>query len=70
MFNTMTGENPTLRPKSRGDIFGIGDIVGRVTIGKGQPHDVYESLLVAPKGSDVEGVKLSKKKGGMVRRRK
>lgn len=70
MFNTMTGENPTLRPKSRGDIFGIGDIVGRVTIGKGQPHDVYESLLVAPRGSDVEGVKLSKKKGGMVRRRK
>ena len=70
MFNTMTGENPTLRPKSRGDVFGIGDIVGRVTIGKGQPHDVYESLLVAPKGSDVEGVKLSKKKGGMVRRRK
>lgn len=70
MFNTMTGDNPTLRPKSRGDIFGIGDIVGRVTIGKGQPHDVYESLLVAPKGSDVEGVKLSKKKGGMVRRRK
>ena len=70
MFNTMTGENPTLRPKSRGDIFGIGDIVGRVTIGKGQPHDVYESLLVAPKGSDVQGVKLSKKKGGIVRRRK
>ena len=67
MYNTMTGENPTLRPKSRGDIFGIGDIVGRVTIGKGEPHDVYESLLVAPKGSDVQGIKLSKKKGGRVK---
>jgi hypothetical protein len=27
---------------------------------------VYEKLLVAPKGSDVEGVKLNKKKGGKV----
>jgi hypothetical protein len=70
MFNTMTGDNPTLRPKSRGDVFGIGDIVGRVTLGSGQPHDVYESLMVAPKGSDVPGVKLSKKKGGRVKGRK
>jgi len=71
MFNTMTGDNPTLRPKSQGDVFGIGDIVGRMSMKSSKmPHDVYESLLVAPKGSDVEGVKLSKKKGGMVRRRK
>lgn len=70
MFNTMTGDNPTLRPKSRGDVFGIGDIVGRVTLGSGKPHDVYESLMVAPKGSDVQGVKLSKKQGGRVKGRK
>ena len=70
MFNTMTGDNPTLRPKSRGDVFGIGDIVGRVTLGSGKPHDVYESLLIAPKGSDVQGVKLSKKHGGRVKGRK
>jgi hypothetical protein len=53
-----------------GDVFGIGDIVGRVTLGSGKPHDVYESLMVAPKGSDVPGVKLSKKKGGQVKGRK
>jgi len=71
MFNTMTGDNPTLRPKSQGDVFGIGDIVGRMSMKSSKmPHDVYESLLIAPKGSDVQGVKLSKKKGGMVRRRK
>jgi hypothetical protein len=71
MFNTMTGDNPTLRPMSRGDVFGIGDIVGRMSMKSSKmPHDVYESLLIAPKGSDVQGVKLSKKKGGMVRRRK
>lgn len=71
MFNTMTGDNPTLRPKSQGDVFGIGDIVGRMSMKSSKmPHDVYESLLIAPKGSDVQGVKLSKKQGGMVRRRK
>lgn len=71
MFNTMTGDNPTLRPKSQGDVFGIGDIVGRMSMKSSKmPHDVYESLLIAPKGSDVQGVKLSKKQGGIVRRRK
>ncbi|NDE55196.1 MAG: hypothetical protein EB069_11660, partial [Actinobacteria bacterium] len=53
MYNTMSGKNPTLRPKSQGDVFGIGDIVGRVLMkSSGMPHDVYESLFVAPKGSD------------------
>ena len=71
MFNTMTGDNPTLRPMSRGDVFGIGDIVGRMSMKSSKmPHDVYESLLIAPKGSDVQGVKLSKKKGGLVKGRK
>jgi len=71
MFNTMTGDNPTLRPKSQGDVFGIGDIVGRMYMKSSKmPHDVYESLLIAPKGSDVQGVKLSKKKGGIVKGRK
>jgi hypothetical protein len=71
MFNTMTGDNPTLRPKSQGDVFGIGDIVGRMSMKSSKmPHDVYESLLIAPKGSDVQGVKLSKKKGGIVKGRK
>jgi len=70
MYNTMSGDNPTLRPKSQGDVFGIGDIVGRVLMkSSGMPHDVYESLFVAPKGSDVPGVKLSKKKGGRVNKR-
>jgi len=71
MFNTMTGDNPTLRPKSQGDVFGIGDIVGRMSMKSSKmPHDVYESLLIAPKGSDVQGVKLSKKNGGIVKGRK
>lgn len=71
MFNTMTGDNPTLRPMSRGDVFGIGDIVGRMAMKSSKmPHDVYESLLIAPKGSDVQGVKLSKKHGGRVKGRK
>lgn len=65
MWNTMTGANPTLRPRSRGDLFGMGDVVGRVRVGKSEPHDVYEKLFVAPKGSDVPGVKLSKAKGGL-----
>lgn len=70
MYNTMSGKNPTLRPKSQGDVFGIGDIVGRVLMkSSGMPHDVYESLFVAPKGSDVPGVKFTKKKGGRVNKR-
>jgi hypothetical protein len=67
LHNTLTGDNPTLRPQSYGDLFGIGDVVGQMQINKNSPvHDVYEKLLVAPKGSDVQGVKLSKKKGGKV----
>jgi hypothetical protein len=67
MYNTMRGNNPTLRPKSRGDVFGMGDVVGQVQIGgpSGLRHDVYENLFVAPKGSDVQGVKLNKAAGGL-----
>ena len=69
MHNTMTGANPTLRPRSRGDVFGMGDVVGQVQVGgRGDPHDVYEKLFVAPKGSDVPGVKLNKKRGGKVKK--
>ena len=67
LFNTQTGANPTLRPRSRGDLFGMGEVVGRVKIGKSEPHDVYEKLFVAPKGSDVPGKKLNKNKGGLAR---
>jgi hypothetical protein len=67
LYNTMTGANPTLRPRSRGDVFGMGDVIGQVQIGgRGIPHDVYEKLFVAPKGSDVPGVKLSKAEGGAI----
>ena len=65
LVNTMTGKNPTLRPHSRGDIFGVGDEVGRISI-QGKHHPVYEKLLVAPAGSDVQGKKLHKAKGGRV----
>jgi hypothetical protein len=64
LVNTMTGQNPTLRPHSRGDIFGVGDEVGRISI-QGKHHPVYEKLLVAPAGSDVQGKKLHKAKGGV-----
>jgi hypothetical protein len=67
--NLGTGSNPTLRPRSVGDVFGVGDVVGQMQINKNSPvHDVYEKLLVAPKGSDVEGVKLNKAKGGAIRK--
>ena len=66
LFNTGTGANPTLRPRSRGDLFGIGEVVGKARVGSGEPHDVYEKLFVAPKGSDVQGVKLSKANGGAI----
>ena len=67
--NLGTGSNTTLRPRSVGDVFGVGDVVGQMQINKNSPvHDVYEKLLVAPKGSDVEGVKLSKAKGGAIRK--
>jgi len=64
LVNTMTGKNPTLRPHSRGDIFGVGDEVGRISI-QGKHHPVYEKLLVAPAGSDVQGKKLHKAQGGV-----
>lgn len=66
LYNTMRGDNPTLRPRSRGDLFGVGDVIGRVKIGAGPEHDVYEKLFVAPKGSDVEGKLLKKRRGGKV----
>jgi hypothetical protein len=66
MWNTMKGDNPTLRPKSRGDLFGMGDVVGTVRLGSGPEHEVYEKLFVAPKGSDVPGKLLKKRKGGKV----
>jgi len=69
LVNTMTGKNPTLRPHSRGDIFGVGDEVGRISI-QGKHHPVYEKLLVAPAGSDVQGKKLHKAKGGDVNKAK
>ena len=65
LVNTMTGQNPTLRPHSRGDIFGVGDEVGRISI-QGKHHPVYEKLLVAPAGSDVQGRKLHKAEGGTI----
>ena len=64
LVNTMTGQNPTLRPHSRGDIFGVGDEVGRISI-QGKHHPVYEKLLVAPAGSNVQGKKLHKAHGGI-----
>jgi len=66
LFQIQTGDNPHLRPKSRGDVFGMGEVVGRMQIGKGPEHDVYEKLFVAPRGSDVPGKKLSKAEGGEV----
>jgi hypothetical protein len=56
--------NPTLRPHSRGDIYGVGDEVGRISI-KGMHHPVFEKLIVAPSGMDVQGKKLHKAKGGI-----
>ena len=57
--------NPTLRPHSRGDIYGVGDEVGRISI-KGMHHPVFEKLVVAPSGMNVQGKKLHKAKGGKV----
>jgi len=65
LHNNQTGANPTLRPTSRGDVFGMGDVVGQVNLGKGIPHDVYEKLFVAPAGMDVPGVRLHKADGGV-----
>ena len=66
LFQIERGKNPHLRPKSRGDVFGMGEVVGRMQIGQGPEHDVYEKLFVAPRGSDVPGKKLSKAEGGEV----
>ena len=57
--------NPTLRPHSRGDIYGVGDEIGRISI-KGMHHPVFEKLVVAPSGMNVQGKKLHKAKGGKV----
>jgi len=65
LHNNQTGANPTLRPTSRGDVFGMGDVVGQVKLNSGMPHDVYEKLFVAPAGMDVPGVRLHKADGGV-----
>jgi hypothetical protein len=56
LYNTQKGANPTLRPKSKGDVYGVGSVVGNVKIGK-KEHPVYEKLMVVPKGEQVEGAK-------------
>lgn len=51
--NTMTGKNPTLRPRSTGSVWGdepVGDIVIR-----GKTHPVYSEILVAPRGQPRAG---------------
>jgi hypothetical protein len=58
--------NPYLRPVSHGDLFGMGDIIGQIKTHGGLPKDVYEKLFVAPKGSDVPGVRLNRATGGPV----
>ena len=56
LYNTRGTGNPTLRPKSRGDIYGLGDVVGQMRIkGREKPHDVWEKLVVVPKGKTVKG---------------
>ena len=67
LFNTGKGDNPTLRPKSRGSVFAVGDEVGEVQL-QGRPHPVYEKLMVAPVGSDVQGKLLKKAAGGSIKR--
>ncbi|MEY3943840.1 MAG: hypothetical protein RLZZ133_1530, partial [Pseudomonadota bacterium] len=66
LFNTGKGDNPTLRPKSRGSLFAVGDEVGEVQL-QGRPHPVYEKLMVAPVGSDVQGKLLKKAGGGAIK---
>jgi len=67
LFNTGKGDNPTLRPKSRGSLFAVGDEVGEVQL-QGRPHPVYEKLMVAPVGSDVQGKLLKKAGGGAIKK--
>jgi hypothetical protein len=59
--------NPFLRPYSNGDLFGMGDVIGQVRPKSSKKiSDVYEKLFVAPKGSDVPGVRLNRATGGAV----
>jgi hypothetical protein len=58
--------NPYLRPHSHGDLFGMGDVIGQIKPHGGKISDVYEKLFVAPKGSDVPGVRLNRAEGGVV----
>lgn len=51
--NTLTGRNPTLRPRSRGSVWGS-DPVGSIEI-RGKSHPVYSELLVAPRGQQRSG---------------
>jgi hypothetical protein len=51
--NTMTGRNPTLRPRARGSVWGD-EPVGSIAI-RGKEHPVYSELLVAPRGEPGMG---------------
>jgi hypothetical protein len=51
--NTMTGRNPTLRPRARGSVWGS-EPIGSIAI-RGQSHPVYSELLVAPRGEQGMG---------------
>jgi hypothetical protein len=56
LFNNQGATNPTLRPKSRGDIYGVGDVVGQMRIkGRDKLHDVFEKLVVVPRGEKFDG---------------
>lgn len=46
--NTLTGDNPTLRPRARGSVWGS-EPMGSIAI-RGKTHPVYSELLVAPRG--------------------
>jgi hypothetical protein len=58
LYNNQGLTNPTLRPKSRGDIYGMGEIVGQMQMkGRDKVHDVFEKLMVVPRGQAVDGGK-------------
>jgi len=51
--NTLTGPNPTLRPRSRGSVWG-NEQVGEIDI-RGKTHPVYSEILIAPRGQPRAG---------------
>lgn len=54
--NTLTGENPTLRPRSTGSLWGDAQ-VGEISL-RGKAHPVYSEILVAPRGQPRAGTLL------------